>query len=205
MLFVFPVSRMAVFNNQLAIFFKIQQSLSVSRHKLALGHHWFTLNFQKSSPRYGRWLFPDGSLGKEFRRHGRLRFHPWVGKIPWRKVWHGNPLQYSCLENSHGQRILEGYHPWGCKESDTTESKHSSSIMLLSKSFVSVIIMIPLIKPKFHSESLQLFWLPNPSIASFFGKISALCWICYYIRICMLRNSEKNAQPHELWQQSYAS
>ena len=26
-------------------------------------------------------------------------------------------IQYSCLENSHGQRS-----PWGCKESDTTEA-----------------------------------------------------------------------------------
>ena len=33
----------------------------------------------------------------------------------------GNPLQYSCLENPHGQRILLGYSPWGCKELDTTE------------------------------------------------------------------------------------
>ena len=32
-----------------------------------------------------------------------------------------NPLQYSCLENPHGQRSLVGYSPWGCKESDTTE------------------------------------------------------------------------------------
>ena len=24
---------------------------------------------------------------------------------------HGNPLQYSCLENPHGQRILAGYSP----------------------------------------------------------------------------------------------
>ena len=24
-------------------------------------------------------------------------FHPWVEKIPWRG--HGNPLQYSCMEN----------------------------------------------------------------------------------------------------------
>ena len=30
-------------------------------------------------------------------------------------------LQYSCLENPHGQRSLAGYSPWGCKESDTTE------------------------------------------------------------------------------------
>ena len=29
--------------------------------------------------------------------------------------------QYSCLENSHGQRSLAGYSPWGCKESDTME------------------------------------------------------------------------------------
>ena len=34
----------------------------------------------------------------------------------------GNPFQYSCLENPHGQRSLEGsMQPWGCKESDTTE------------------------------------------------------------------------------------
>ena len=33
----------------------------------------------------------------------------------------GNPLQYSCLENPHGQRSLTGYSPWGHKESDTTE------------------------------------------------------------------------------------
>ena len=34
---------------------------------------------------------------------------------------HGNPLQYSCLENPHGQRSLVGYSPLGHKESDTTE------------------------------------------------------------------------------------
>ena len=34
---------------------------------------------------------------------------------------HGNPLQYSCLENPHGQRSLAGYTPWGSKELDMTE------------------------------------------------------------------------------------
>ena len=34
---------------------------------------------------------------------------------------HGSPLQYSCLENPHGQRSLVGYSPWCCKESDTAE------------------------------------------------------------------------------------
>ena len=34
---------------------------------------------------------------------------------------HGNPLQYTCLENPHGQRNLEGCNSWGHKELDTTE------------------------------------------------------------------------------------
>ena len=33
----------------------------------------------------------------------------------------GSPLQYSCLENPHGQRRLAGYSPWGCTELDMTE------------------------------------------------------------------------------------
>ena len=32
-----------------------------------------------------------------------------------------NPLQYSCLEDRHGQKSLADYRPWGPKESDMTE------------------------------------------------------------------------------------
>ena len=42
------------------------------------------------------------------------------GKVPWKRKWH--PLQYSCLENPHGERSLVGYSSWGHKESDTTEA-----------------------------------------------------------------------------------
>ena len=35
---------------------------------------------------------------------------------------HGNPCQYSCLENANGQRSQGGYSPWGPKESETTEA-----------------------------------------------------------------------------------
>ena len=34
---------------------------------------------------------------------------------------HDNLLQYTCLENPHKQRSLEGYKPWGHKELDMTE------------------------------------------------------------------------------------
>ena len=44
---------------------------------------------------------------------------PGLGRSP--GVGNGNPLQYSCLENLHGQRSLVGDRPWSHKESDTTE------------------------------------------------------------------------------------
>ena len=43
---------------------------------------------------------------------------PGLGRSP--GGGHGNPLQYSCLENPHGQRSLVGYSPRGHKESDKT-------------------------------------------------------------------------------------
>ena len=45
---------------------------------------------------------------------------PGLGRSP--EGGHGNPLQYSCLENPHGQRSLAGYSSWGCRESDMNEA-----------------------------------------------------------------------------------
>ena len=56
----------------------------------------------------------------------RLGFDPCVGKVPWRRK--GNPLQYSCLENPHGERSLVGYSPQGRKESDTTEHSTAAAV-----------------------------------------------------------------------------
>ena len=64
--------------------------------------------------------FSDGVEGKEPTCNaGDLGLIPGLGGSP--GGGHGNPLQYSCLENPNGQRSLVGYSPWGCKESDTTE------------------------------------------------------------------------------------
>ena len=74
---------------------------------------------------FGEWLrgrkgFPDGSDCKESACNaGDLGSTPGLGRSP--GGGHGNPLQYSCLENPHGQRSLAGYSPWGHKESDATE------------------------------------------------------------------------------------
>ena len=43
----------------------------------------------------------------------------WVGKIPWRRKWQPTPVFLP--GESHGQRTLVGYSPWGLKGLDTTE------------------------------------------------------------------------------------
>ena len=40
----------------------------------------------------------------------RCRFHPWVGKIPWRRKWQPTPVFLP--GKSHGQSSLVGYSPW---------------------------------------------------------------------------------------------
>ena len=64
--------------------------------------------------------FPAGSDSKESAlQAGDLGSSPGLGRSP--GGGHGNPLQYSYLENSHGQRSLVGYSPWHRKDLDTTE------------------------------------------------------------------------------------
>ena len=63
---------------------------------------------------------PGSSDGKEFACNaGDLSSTLESGRSP--GGGHGNPLQFSGLENTHGQRSLAGYSPKGCKESDPTE------------------------------------------------------------------------------------
>ena len=67
--------------------------------------------------------FLHGSGGKESACNagatGDAGSIPGLGRSP--GGGHGYPLQYSCLENPHGQRSLVGYSPWGHKELERTE------------------------------------------------------------------------------------
>ena len=65
--------------------------------------------------------FPLGLLSSKVsicqcKRH---RLDPWVRKNPWRRAWQPAPIFLP--GESHGQRSLAGYRPWGRKESDTTK------------------------------------------------------------------------------------
>ena len=69
---------------------------------------------------YGTEGFPGGSDGKESACNaGDLGSIPGLGRCP--GGGHGNPFQYSWLENLHVQRSLAGYSLWGHKELNMTE------------------------------------------------------------------------------------
>ena len=73
--------------------------------------------------------FPGGSEGKESACNvGDLGSIPRLERDP--GGGQGNPLQYSCLENPHGQRSLVGYSPQGCKELDTNEQLSTAHSLL---------------------------------------------------------------------------
>ena len=66
--------------------------------------------------------FPSDSVVKNvpvMQEHRRCGFDPWVGKILWRRAWKPTPVFLP--GESHEQKSLEGYSPWGHKELDRTE------------------------------------------------------------------------------------
>ena len=78
-----------------------------------------------SSDTFGRNLgilrgFPGGLDSKESACNVvRPGFDPWVRKISWRREW--QPTLVFLPGESHGQRSLADYSPWGHKELDMTE------------------------------------------------------------------------------------
>ena len=74
---------------------------------------------------------PRWHSGKESacqcRRHKRLRFDLWVGKISWSRKWQPTPVFLPW--KFHGQWSLVGYSLWGHKDSDTTERLSSHTLL----------------------------------------------------------------------------
>ena len=57
----------------------------------------------------------------------RPGFNPWVGKAHGRREWLPTPIFLA--GESHGQRSLVGYSPWGCEELDmTVQLTHTQSL-----------------------------------------------------------------------------
>ena len=72
--------------------------------------------------------FPGSSADKEsICNEGDLGSIPGLGRSP--GGGHYNLLQFSCLENPHGQRSFEGYRPWGHKQSNMSETLSTAQEM----------------------------------------------------------------------------
>ena len=78
--------------------------------------------------------FPGGARGKEptcqCRRPKRHRLDPWVRKIPWRKEW--QPTAVFLPGESHGQKSLAGYSPWGHRRVRRLSTQHTWEIENIS-------------------------------------------------------------------------
>ena len=61
----------------------------------------------------------------------RLGFDHWVRKISWRRKWHPTPV--FLRRESHGQRSLVGYDPWGRKESDMTKVTNTVTFLGITR------------------------------------------------------------------------
>ena len=71
----------------------------------------------------------------------------------------GNPLEYSCLENPHGQSSLVGYSPWGHKELGTTEQSTAQHVVVLFPVLKEMSILLSIV-------TVSIFILTN-SIGGF--------------------------------------
>ena len=85
-------------------------------------------------------------------------FDPWVGKIPWIREWLPTPVFLP--GEFHGQRILVGYSPRGCKELGTTETEE-------------------LYKKDLHEHGVNCHVISNRNIEGFWSFNVGKFWIQY--------------------------
>ena len=98
------------------------------------------------------------------RKHERRSFNPWVKKIPWRMDWWPTPVFLP--GESHRQRSLVGYSPWGRKSRTRLSAlslrglklavKHKNYRFFLIKVYnfwiKCILILIILIKDHFNQN-----------------------------------------------------
>ena len=101
--------------------------------------------------------FPDSSAGKEsICNVGNPGSIPGLGRSFAEGI--GYPLQYSCLENPHGQSSLVGYSSWGRKESHTTEWHSTAFLFFFPAQIPELVYVITLIN-EVKNILEKLVWL----------------------------------------------
>ena len=108
----------------------------------------------------------------QYRRRG---FDPLIRKIPWRRNWQPTPV--FLLEESHGQRSLAGYSPWGCKELDSTEwpSRHSTLVQEQNSIYTLFFTSLNFTFATRHIHNRALFLLWSGSFWNYFSDLPHRC------------------------------
>ena len=108
------------------------------------------------------------------RRQKRCGFHPWVGKIPWRRAQRSTPVFLP--GKFHGQKSLSGFSPVGRKELGMTEVTltrvpHSWPFLCFIPFLTFLLASCLLLLFPHHSQQLCIFlnasFLPLPFLVSF--------------------------------------
>ena len=124
-----------------------------------------------------------------------MGFDPCVLKIPYRRAWKSTPVFLP--EESHGQRSLAGYSPWGGKESEMTEWLHFQEFLITA--LLSKLTICSSRKPQFDSWVGKIHWrrdrLLTPAFLGFPGG-SAGKEVKWSESHSVLSSS---LQPHRLW------
>ena len=84
--------------------------------------------------------FPGGAVVQNLPANtgDDMSSSPGSGKIPWSKLW--QPTAVSLPGETHGQRSLVGYTPWGRRESDMTEHTCTCTQQSEYRNFHSLIL-----------------------------------------------------------------
>ena len=121
------------------------------------------------------WGFPGSSDSKEFTCNtGDLGSMPGLGRSP--GGGDGNPLQYFCLENPHGQRSLVGYSPEGVQELDMTEVTYLACISISIMEYYLVMRkkeILPFVTTLMDFDSMMLSEIRQ--------RKTNTTWYCLYV------------------------
>ena len=150
----------------------LKQTSFAEYHKDSISSTMSTeMNSQRNNSRDYRysWGFLRNASGKEptcqCRRYKRLGFNPQLRKISWRRAW--QPSQVLLPEESHGQRSLAGYSPWGSQRVCQIWLKWLSTHRYYNE-YEEILISIHA-----HTCLLPKLLLKNSALLHFSGKIKA--------------------------------
>ena len=118
---------------------------------------------------------------------GDLGSIPGSGRFP--RGGHGNPFQYSCLENPHGQRSLVGYSPGGLQRAGLGTAQHVQQSLF----FLILIWPLQLSCHKYNDFSFNMCHISGSLTKSglvYKEHIPGFCFpfnLTVYVLLCVFR------------------